>query len=423
MGDNYNISRLPSFLAANLTTVKERIMAIEMSSQFNSHTTHYIDHPYLMAVARRPEVIFACGKGDYLFDTEGSQYLDFVQGWAVNCLGHSPVVLQKALAEQAGQLWNPSPAYFNEPLLELARSLTVACEMDQVFFANSGAEANEGAIKLARKWAQLNKPEGNQIITTAGSFHGRTLATMSASGKAAFEPLFEPKIAGFIKVPFNDIAAMAAAIGSNTIAVMLEPIQGEAGVIAADNLYMKALEKLCRERNVLLILDEIQTGMGRTGPLLAAQGYGIQADIVTLGKGLGGGAPISALLANNALCCFQPGDQGSTFGGNPLLAAVASAVLAQVNSSEFQKRIEQSGEKLKQGLESVYGVGSVRGRGLLLAVDIPAGNASALVLKALEHKLLINAPNDHCLRFMPALTVQHSSIDSVIALLAEMGLD
>lgn len=238
-------------------------MAINNSSQPTGFSSSNNDYPYLMAVSNKPQLIFNRGQGDYLFDTTNTRYLDFIQGWAVNCLGHCPPVLVDRLSSQAGSLWNPSPAYYNKPLLDLAKALTDVCGMDQVYFSNSGAEANEGAIKLARKWAELNKPGASQIITANDSFHGRTLATMSASGKACFEHLFNPKVAGFLKVPFNDIDAMKAAISKDVIAVMLEPIQGEAGVIPATDSYLKTVESLCKENNILLILDEIQTEIGR----------------------------------------------------------------------------------------------------------------------------------------------------------------
>src|SRR5262249_7556852 len=240
----------------------------------------------LMEITARPPTIFVRGEGSWLWDNNGKQYLDFVQGWAVNCLGHSPPTVVDAISRQARELITPSPAYYNSVAIELAAKLTHLSGLDKVFFANCGAEANEGAIKLARKYGEKYRNGAYEIITLENSFHGRTLAAMSASGKATWKDLFEPKLPGFKKVPINDIDAVANAIGPNTIAVMLEPIQGEAGIVSASCEYLHALRKLTRERGILLILDEIQTGVGRTGSLFAYQRIGIEPDIVTLGKGL-----------------------------------------------------------------------------------------------------------------------------------------
>lgn len=370
-------------------------------------------YPILMNVAARPDVVFSRGEGNWLFDKSGNAYLDFVQGWAVNSLGHCPPALVRTLTRQAKNLWNASPAFYNKPMVELAASLTSACCMDQVFFASSGAEANEGAIKLARKWAQIHKPQAFEIVTATGSFHGRTLATMSASGKPSFEMLFNPKVEGFCKVPFNDIDAMKTVIGKNTIAVMLEPIQGEAGVIPATSHYLKEVAALCKQHNTLLILDEIQTGIGRTGKFLAAEGYGVSPDILTLGKGLGGGAPLSALLAKKHCCCFVPGDQGGTFSGNPLLTAVGMEVLNTVNTGGFLTEVKTMSCYFQGLLKSLFGIESVRGEGLLLAVNFPQGGANKFVERAFEKRVLINAPNDYCVRFMPALNVSKQAIDEL----------
>src|SRR5690606_29004463 len=228
------------------------------------------------------------------------------QGWAVNSLGHSPVVLVEALQRQARQLINPGPAYYNRGMLKLAARLCQATGSDQAYFLNSGAEANEGAIKLARKWGQLHKDGAFRMVTAGNSFHGRTLGAMSASGKPAFQDMFEPKVPGFTKVPYNDLAALDAALTDDVVALMLEPVQGEAGVIPAELDYLQGAERLCRERDILLILDEVQTGVGRCGSLLAEELYGVRADVVTLGKGLGGGVALAAMLARGNACCFEP---------------------------------------------------------------------------------------------------------------------
>ena len=377
-----------------------------------------IDH--LMKITTRPAVVMVEGAGSWLRDSEGREYLDFVQGWAVNCLGHSHPVVVEALRAQAGKLINCSPAYYNERMARLATLVSQSTGLDQVFLCNSGAEANEGAIKLARKWGQRFRGGAYEIVTTQGAFHGRTLATMSASGKPAFEPLFEPKVPGFRKVPLNDLAAMEAAITEGTVAVMLEPIQGEAGVIPADDEYLIALRALTRERGVLMILDEIQTGVGRTGRFCAYQHIGVQPDILTLGKGLGAGVPLAALVASTEVCCFEPGDQGGTFNGNPLMAAVGCAVVETVGRPEFLAGVREIGDYLAvrlQELSADLGHGAVRGRGLLLALALNGVDAGKVVDTALERGLLINAPRPDSLRFMPALTVTRAEVDRMVALL------
>lgn len=274
----------------------------------------------LMDITTRPDTVFVKGRGSWIYGSDGKAYLDFIQGWAVNCLGHSPAALVAAINDQAGTLMNSSPAYYNQPMLDLADALTAGAGLERIFFANSRAEANQGAIKLARKWGQGHRNGAYEIITMEHGFHGRTLATMEASGKGGWDKLFEPK------VPFGDLAAVEAAITDQTVAVMLEPVQGEAGVIDAADAYMSGLRALTHEKGILLIADEIQTGMGRTGTMFACEHTGITPDIMTLGKGLGGGVPLAALLAREAVCCFEPGDQGGTFNCNPLMTAVGLAV-------------------------------------------------------------------------------------------------
>jgi acetylornithine/N-succinyldiaminopimelate aminotransferase len=377
-----------------------------------------LDH--VMAITDRPPIVMVEGSGSWLRDSQGREYLDFVQGWAVNCLGHGHPVVVEALAAQARRLINCSPAYHNEPMARLAGALAGSSGLDAVFLCNSGAEANEGAIKLARKWGQLHRDGAYEIVTTHGAFHGRTLATMSASGKPAFEPLFEPKVPGFRKVPLNDLDAMAEAITARTVAVMIEPIQGEAGVYPARDDYLRALRRLADERGVLLILDEVQTGIGRTGRLYAFEHAGVRPDILTLGKGLGGGVPLAALVASGRASCFAPGDQGGTFNGNPLMAAVGAAVVDTVRRPEFLASVRETGAYLEERLAVLSdktGQGDVRGRGLLLALALTR-EAGEVAAAALDHGLLINAPRPDTLRFMPALTVSREEIDRMIEILA-----
>jgi len=382
----------------------------------------------LMDITARPQTVFVRAKGSYLWDDGGRRYLDFIQGWAVNCLGHSPPVLARALADQAKNLITPSPAYYNDKALVLAKALVDKSCFDQVFFANSGAEANEGAIKLARKYGSLHRGGAYEIITFEGAFHGRTLATMSASGKKAFEPLFEPKVSGFRKARLNDLSSVEELIGANTIGVMLEPIQGEAGVWPASDQFLKQLRALTEQHGLLLIFDEIQTGMGRTGKLFHYEHAEIVPDIMTLGKGIGGGAPLAALLATEKASCFEHGDQGGTFNGNALMCAVGLAVLEEVSKPEFLKAATDAGLLLESELQKLsarHGLAEVRGRGLLLALDLKLPIAPAIVAQAFEAGLLLNAPRADTLRFMPALNVARveilEMIDGLDAILTREG--
>jgi acetylornithine/N-succinyldiaminopimelate aminotransferase len=393
--------------------------------------THALDtHAFdaLMDITARPRVVFARGEGSWLWDDTGKRYLDFIQGWAVNCLGHAPDVVADALTAQAKLLITPSPAYYNDASLKLASALTERSCFDQVFFANSGGEANEGAIKLARKYGALHKNGAFEIITFEGGFHGRTLATMSASGKKAFEPLFEPKVPGFRKARLNELASVEALIGPNTVAVMLEPIQGEAGVWPATDQFLRELRALTEAHGLLLIFDEIQTGIGRTGKLFHYEHAEIKPDIMTLGKGIGGGVPLAALLATEKAACFEHGDQGGTFNGNPLMCAAGLAVLNEVGKPEFLKSAAETGlflESELQKLSARHGLGEVRGRGLLLALDLKLPIGAAIVAQAFEAGLLLNSPQVDALRFMPALNVTREEIaemiDGLDAILTKAG--
>lgn len=371
----------------------------------------------VMPITSRPALAFVRGRGSWLWDHEDRVYLDFVQGWAVNALGHCPALIARALNDQANTLINCSPAYHNLQAVLYARELAKASGMDHVFLANSGAEANEGAIKLARRWGARHRDGAYEIITFEDAFHGRTLATMSASGKREFAALFEPKVPGFRKARLNDLASVEALINSRTAAVMLEPIQGEAGVVAASDAFLRDLRALTTRHGVLLMVDEIQTGMGCTGRLFACEHAGVRPDVMTLGKGLGGGVPLAALLATREASCFEPGDQGGTFNGNPLMAAVGLAVLEHINDAAFLANVRAQSVYLRARLERLsaqHGLGPVRGRGLLLALELNRDCGAELVTAAREHGLLINAPRPHLLRFMPSLTVSRAEIDDAM---------
>jgi acetylornithine/N-succinyldiaminopimelate aminotransferase len=384
----------------------------------------------LLYITNRPPLVFTEGQGMWLTDHNGKRYLDWLQGWAVNCLGHSPQCLQDALVAQAKKVINPSPAFFNEPSIKLASMLTENSCFDRVFFANSGAEANEGAIKLARKWGKIHKNATGEnrfeIITFEHSFHGRTLATMSASGKEGWGTMFAPQVPGFPKAELNNLASVEALIGKHTVAVMIEPVQGEGGVIPATKAFMQGLRALTTKHDLLLIVDEVQAGMGRTGKLFAYQLSDIEPDIMTLGKGIGGGVPLSALLCKEACAVFEPGDQGGTYNGNPLMTAAGIAVLEELLKPGFLQSVVDKGNYLRDGLLKLsdkYGMEGERGEGLLRALKLgkPIGGKIVEIARDLEPQgLLLNSPRPDLLRFMSALNVTTGEIDLMLALLSDV---
>jgi len=385
-----------------------------------------IDTHSVMFITARPEVTMVEGKGSWLTDNNGKRYLDFLQGWAVNCLGHCNPGMIEALNTQAKKLINPSPAFYNEPMIGLSNLLTQNSCFNKVFFANSGAEANEGAIKLARKWGQLNKSGAFEIITFDHSFHGRTLATMSASGKPNWDTMFAPQVGGFPKADLNDLESVKKLVTDKTVAVMLEPVQGEGGVIPTTKEFMLELRKFTTENNILLIADEVQAGCGRTGTLFAYQNYGIEPDIMTLGKGIGGGVPLAALLASDAVACFVPGDQGGTYNGNPLMTAVGISVIEQLLAPGFLENVKAKGELLKSELLKLcaeFNLEGERGEGLLRALMLGKDIGPKLVELARDRSpegLLINSPRPNLLRFMPALNISDDEILQMCNMLREL---
>lgn len=385
-----------------------------------AHPAGGADAP-LMPIVKRPPLVMLRGEGSYLWDEDGRRYLDFVQGWAVNALGHSPPEVQAALAEQSSLLLTPSPAFHNRPAIELARLLAALTGAAQVAFLNSGAEANETAIKLARKWGRRYKGGAFGIVTTHGAFHGRTLAAMAASGKPGWDELFPPYPPGFVRVPFGDLAAMEAAIGPGTVAMMVEPIQGEAGVVVPPPGYLRGLRELADRHDLLLVLDEVQTGVGRTGRFLAQEHEGVHADITTLGKGLGAGLPVSAVLAGERAACFEPGDNGSTHGGNPLSASVALAVCRLIAEPSFLRRVEQRGLELARVLtESCesWRRATTRGVGLLRAIVLEQPLAEPLAELARGEGLLVNAARPTIVRLSPMLRVSAAELRDMAKRLA-----
>ena len=391
---------------------------------------------HLMAVTPRPDAVFLRGDGAWLWDQAGHRYLDWLQGWAVNALGHSPAVVRQALADQSALLLTPSPALHNAPALALAQRLCALSGFDQVFFGSTGAEANEGAIKLARKWGRVGRPGAGggaaasggadtgafEIVTFENGFHGRNLATMAASGKPGWDQLFPPQMPGFVRARLNDLESVRAALSERTVAILLEPVQGEAGVRPAEPGFLRALRALCDQHGLLLMFDEVQTGCGRLGTLFAFEHFGVQPDVLTLGKGLGGGVPISAVLARAHCSVFEHGDQGGTYAGNPLMCAVALAVVNELSQPAFLDNVRQRGQQLREGLQTLsdrYGLGEVRGHGLLLALELGQDRAAEVVQACRMRGLLLNAARPHCLRFMPRLNSTATEVQQGLALLEQ----
>nr|WP_218166940.1 aspartate aminotransferase family protein [Pseudomonas tolaasii] len=374
----------------------------------------------LMPTVARPPQVFVRGEGSWLSDSDDRAYLDFSQGGGANSLGHSSPVVLNALTAQMQTLINPGGGLYNRAQLNLADRLCHLTGSDQAYLLNSGAQACEAAIKLARKWGQLHRAGAHHIITASGGCHGHSFAAMAASAGAAGNR-FEPQLPGFSHVPFNDLPALHAAVDAQTVAILLEPIQGTAGVIPATEHYLKGVERLCRELGILLILDEVQTGVGRCGSLLAEEQYGVRADIITLGKGLGSGVPLAALLARGKACCFEVGELEGTHHGNALMASAGGAVLDAVTENGFLQQIRESGLHLGEGLARLayrYDHGQLRGNGLMWGLTLSDDSADAVVKAALHEGLILTAPQPDCLRFTPALNVSKNHIDEMLLRLA-----
>jgi len=379
---------------------------------------------YIIGTYRRQPVVLVKGSGARVWDSEGKEYLDFVAGIAVCSLGHSNPKVVAALQKQAELLTHVSNLYYTEPQIRLAGMLVENSFADKVFFCNSGAEANEAAIKLARKYAYDN-PKGDryEIITMRGSFHGRTLAAITATAQEKFHVGFAPLPEGFRYVPFNDIRALEKAIRKKTCAVMVEPIQGESGVQMPSPGYLKGVRQICDDRGLLLILDEVQTGMGRTGKLFAHEHFGIKPDIMTLAKALGNGYPLGALLTTDRVAsAFGPGTHASTFGGNPLGMAAGVAVLRALLEDGILDNCREVGAYLRERLGELkkkhFMIQEVRGMGLMVGMDLTIDGA-AIVQRCLERGLLINCAGEHILRFVPPLTISRDDVDRAVKILDE----
>lgn len=380
------------------------------------------DKEHYMPVFARYQMVLSHGEGPYVYDITGKKYLDFLAGIAVNIVGHGHPRLVKAIADQAAKMIHVSNLYYTEPQTSLAKRLSDTSGFEKVFLANSGAEANEGAIKLARKYAKTLNADRVEIITAEHSFHGRTYATLTATAQPKYQQGFEPLPGGFRYVPYNDIDALKQVVSSKTCAVMLEPIQGEGGINVPDKEYLKAVRQLCDETGALLIFDEIQSGMGRTGYTFAYEYFGVKPDIMTLAKGLGGGFPIGAFLASAKVAnAFAPGDHGTTFGGNPLAAAAANAILSIMEDEKLAANAAQVGEYFKGKLVELQRkypslVTEVRGLGLILGLKLTKPGRD-IVNRCMEEGAIINCTNVDVLRFVPPLNITRAHVDELVAVL------
>jgi len=380
-----------------------------------------LESKYFMHTVNRVPLTLVKGEGARVWDDNGREYLDFVAGWAVNSLGHCHPVIAKALAEQAHTLIQVSNQFYTVPQIQLAEILVQHSCLDKVFISNSGAEANEGAVKLARRYGKHHLNGAYEVISAIGSFHGRTLSMVAASGQAKHQEPYLPLPAGFVNVEYNSVAAIKAATTDKTCAIILEPLQGEGGVNLPDDNYLKAVREWCDEKGILLILDEIQTGVGRLGTLFAYEQYGVEPDIMTLAKGMGSGVPIGTIMVKDSANVFAPGEHGSTFGGNPLVCAAAYATLKYIIDNNVADNVRKVGQYFTGRLEELknkYGfITDVRGRGLLLAIEFDREIADDMLKACLENGLLVNRVKPSALRFMPPLIIGNGEVDEAIDIL------
>ena len=382
-----------------------------------------LESKYYMFLVRRQPMVLERGEGARVWDVDGKEYLDFTSGWAVNNVGHCNEVVADAIAKQAKTLLQTSNQFYTIPQLKMAEILVENSCLDKIFICNSGAEANEGAIKLAKKYGKKNKDGAFEIITALNSFHGRTMMNVSATGQPHYQELFEPIPTGFTHVPFNDLDAIKSATNENTVAVMLEPVQGEGGVNIPDAEYLPGVRAWCDQNNILLIFDEVQTGLGRLGTLFGYQNFEVEPDIITLAKGLGGGVPIGAFMAKESACAFDPGDHGSTFGGNPLTCAAAHASTKYLIDNNVSENAAKMGEYLREGLRKIQAnhefITDVRGMGLLWAVEFDSDMTPEVIAACNESGLLMNPMRPNTIRLMPVLTITAAEIDEALERLEE----
>ena len=375
-----------------------------------------LEKEYYLQVVNRQPIVLARGDGTRVWDDDGKEYLDFTSGWAVTNIGHSNPVLAEAIAEQARTLIQTSNQFYTIPQIKLAQLLVENSCLDRVFFANSGAEANEGAIKNARKWGRSNRNGASEIITVSHAFHGRTLNTMAAGDKPMDD--FSPVPDGFVNVEFGDLDAIESATSERTAAVMLEPVQGEGGVNIPEPGYLSGVREWCDDHGLLLVFDEVQTGFGRLGTLFGYESFGVEPDVMTLAKGLGGGAPIGAFMLKEHAVALVPGDHGSTFGGNVLTTAAAYASTKYIIDHDIAGHAARMGEYLRAGLNSIKDrrsfIMDVRGMGLLNAVEFDREMAAAALTRCNARGLLLNFTRPQLIRIMPPLTVSESEIDTAL---------
>ncbi len=380
-----------------------------------------IEAKYYMQVVRRMPMVLERAEGTYVYDTEGNAYLDFTAGWAVLNVGHSHPEVTAAIQEQAGMILQMSNLFYTIPQLKLAQILIDNSCMDRVFFCNSGAEANEGVCKLARKYGKLRLNGAYEIITANNSFHGRTMGMMAATGQALYQDNWKPLMPGFVNVDYNDIEAIKQATNENTCAVMLEPLQGEGGVNVPDPDYFPQVRAWCDEHNLLLIADEVQTGMGRLGTLFGYEQFNFEPDAMSMAKGLGAGTPLGAFLCKQQYAVLEPGDHGSTFGGNALTTAAGAAGAKVLFDEGWAQKGGEMGAYLKGRLEEMKTkhdfVVDVRGMGMLLAIEMSDDRAGAVIAETVANGLLLNAVRPNMIRFMPPLTTSKEEIDKSIDIL------
>jgi len=391
--------------------------------QLSQNDWQELEKKLFLRTGERVPVTLVRGQGTWTWDDQGREYLDFTCGWAANCLGHCPPVVVKALEKQARTLIHISDQFYTVPQIELAGLLIEHSCLDKVFFCNSGAEANEGAVKLARRYGKLRLNGAYEVITALNSFHGRTLAMTAATGQRKFQEPYTPLPVGFINVEYNNIEAIKGATSEKTCAVLLEPIQGEGGVNIPDDDYLQKVQSWCREKGILLILDEVQTGIGRTGTLFAYEQYGVEPDIMALAKGLGSGVPIGAFLAKESVSVFSPGEHGSTFGGNPLVCAAAYAALKYVIDHNIPAQAKRIGNYFMTQLEGLRQqfdfITEVRGRGLLIALEFSQEIAEGLLMACFNRGLLVNRVKPNAVRFMPPLIITEKEVDRAVAILRD----
>jgi acetylornithine/N-succinyldiaminopimelate aminotransferase len=376
---------------------------------------------YFLRAGRRMNLVAVRGEGTRIWDDDGREYLDFFGGPATISLGHSHPVIVDALVDQAKQLIHVSNTFYSLPQLKLAELLIEHSCFDRVYFMNSGAEANEGALKLARKWGKEKKDGAFEVIAAENAFHGRTLQMITAGGTERYKAPFAPLPPGFVHVPFNDVEALKRATTPNTVAVFLEPIQGEGGINVADDSYLREVRAWCDAQNILLVLDEVQTGCGRTGALYAYELYGIEPDIMTLGKGIGGGVPLSAFLAKEHCAVFTPGDHGSTYGGEPLTTRVGYEVMRYIIDNDIPTQVARKGELVERRLRSLLDrcpiVSEVRGKGLMWAVEFTSDLGERITSDALHNGLIVNNVRPNAVRLAPPLTVTDEELEQGLAVL------